>query len=109
MTSVYPRHEAQGCSQSGGTQNRVPMGVAGPWSAWRLPTGWVDLYTMLTINADQHPLFKLLHQPQDKERMVVILHLDSFQTWLTGAEGDVMPLIRQCPADVVKATGLGFA
>ncbi len=29
--------------------------------------------------------------------MVVILHLDSFQTWLTGAEGDVMPLIRQCP------------
>ena len=85
-----------------------PMGVAGLWSSWRSPTGWVESYTMLTVNADQHPLFKLLHKPQDEKRMVVILNPDSFQTWLAGSEVEVMPLIRQCPAEILKATGLGF-
>ena len=30
-----------------------PMGVAGIWSGWRGPNGWVDSFTMLTVNADR--------------------------------------------------------
>lgn len=63
---------------------------------------------MLTVNADQHPLLKFLHKPRDEKRMVVILSPDSFQIWLAGSEVEVKPLIRQCPAEILKATGLGF-
>ena len=79
-----------------------PMGVAGIWSAWRSPTGWVESYTMLTVNADDHSLFKLLHKPQDEKRMVVILNPDSYETWLEGTQSDIAPLIRQCPAEVLE-------
>ena len=78
------------------------MGVAGIWSAWRSPTGWVESYTMLTVNADDHSLFKLLHKPQDEKRMVVILNPDSYETWLKGTQSDIAPLIRQCPAEVLE-------
>jgi putative SOS response-associated peptidase YedK len=82
-----------------------PMGIAGIWSTWRGPTGWVESYTMLTVNADDHAVFKLLHKPQDEKRMVVILNPDSYQTWLTGKQSDAAPLIRQCPSEVLKLAG----
>ncbi len=33
-------------------------------------------YTMLTINAEHHPLLRLMHKPADEKRMVVILAED---------------------------------
>lgn len=81
-----------------------PMGVAGIWSGWRGPNGWVDSFTMLTVNADDHAVFKLLHKPQDEKRMVVILNPDSFETWLKGSERQAWELVRQCPAEVLRMT-----
>jgi putative SOS response-associated peptidase YedK len=80
----------------------APMGIAGIWSAWRSSAGWVESYTMLTVNADDHAVFKLLHKPQDEKRMVVILNPDSYETWLKGSMSDITPLIRQCPAEVLQ-------
>ena len=57
---------------------------------------------MLTVNADDHAVFKLLHKPQDEKRMVVILNPDSYETWLKGTHSDITPLIRQCPAEVLQ-------
>ena len=79
-----------------------PLGIAGIWSTWRSPTGLVDSFTMLTVNADDHAVFKLLHKPQDEKRMVVILNPDSYETWLKGTQSDIAPLIRQCPAEVLQ-------
>ena len=81
-----------------------PMGMAGIWSGWRGPNGWVDSFTMLTVNADDHAVFKLLHKPQDEKRMVVILNPDSFETWLKGSESEAWGLVRQCPAEVLRMT-----
>lgn len=81
-----------------------PMGVAGIWSGWRGPNGWVDSFTMLTVNADDHAVFKLLHKPQDEKRMVVILNPDSFETWLKGSESEAWELVRQCPTEVLRMT-----
>ena len=75
-----------------------PMGIAGIWSTGRSPTGWVDSYTMLTVNADDHALFKLLHKPQDEKRMVVILNPDSYEAWLEGSVSDAKLLLRQYSA-----------
>lgn len=67
-----------------------PMGIAGLWQQWKSPAGeWINSFTMLTINADTHPIFKELHRPdlkrppdkQDK-RMVVILDEENYNAWL---------------------------
>ncbi len=47
-----------------------PMGIAGIWSTWRSPTGLVESYTMLTVNADDHALFGLLHKPRVSPTLV---------------------------------------
>jgi putative SOS response-associated peptidase YedK len=38
---------------------------------------------MLTINADDHPLMRNFHRPEDEKRMVVILAPDCFDAWLS--------------------------
>ena len=60
-----------------------PMGIAGLWSAWKSPQGeWVHSYTMLTINADAHPLMNQFHKSTDEKRMVVVLPEAAYDAWL---------------------------
>ncbi len=64
--------------------NSEPLGIAGLWSTWRSTTGEVvSSFTMLTINADEHPLMRNFHRPEDEKRMVVILPPDYFDDWLS--------------------------
>jgi putative SOS response-associated peptidase YedK len=38
--------------------------------------------SMLTINADGHPLMQRFHRPTDEKRMLVILRPDQYDEWL---------------------------
>ena len=81
------------------------MGVAGLWSAWKGAAGdWILSFTMLTINADDHPLMRNLHKPKDEKRMVVILPEASYDDWLTAPVAKSMELLRQYPADRMVAS-----
>lgn len=83
----------------------LPMGVAGLWTSNRKATGEeVFSFTMLTVNADDHELFKHFHKPQDEKRMVVILHVDQYDAWLDAAPARSMDYMRQFPADLLIAT-----
>ncbi len=75
-----------------------PMDIVGLCSTWRSSAGKVDSYTMLTINADNHEAFGLLHKPQDEKRMVVILEEDDYETWLKGSVFDAQSLLKQYAA-----------
>lgn len=60
-----------------------PMGIAGLWEHNANEGGelmWS--MTMLTINADEHPLMARLHKPGDEKRSVVILPDDAWGDWL---------------------------
>jgi putative SOS response-associated peptidase YedK len=82
----------------------APLGIAGLWDKWRSPTGeWVESYTMLTINADQHPLFKDYHRPGDEKRMVVILPDGAYGHWLTASAADTMDFLNPYPAEQLVA------
>jgi putative SOS response-associated peptidase YedK len=62
----------------------APIGIAGLWDRSRDATGqWHESYTMLTINADEHPLFRDYHQAGKEKRMVVILPEGAYGDWLT--------------------------
>lgn len=63
-----------------------PLGIAGLWSSWKAPNGGrVMSYTLLTINADAHPLMRQFHKPTDEKRMLVILAPERYQDWLNPA------------------------
>jgi putative SOS response-associated peptidase YedK len=82
-----------------------PLGIAGLWSAWKSPKGgWVHSYTLLTINANDHPLMRLFHKPADEKRMVVILPSDRYQDWLEVPVERSMEFMRPYPADALEAT-----
>jgi len=84
----------------------LPMGIAGLWSVWKSPQGeWVHSYTMLTINADSHPLMNQFHKPTDEKRMVVVLPEAAYDDWLTAAVENSGGLLLPCAADVLRAEG----
>jgi putative SOS response-associated peptidase YedK len=66
--------------QAGG----VPMGIAGIYRPWKAPDGrWLWTMSMLTVNAEAHPVFKRMHRPEDEKRMVIILDPSEYDDWLT--------------------------
>lgn len=84
----------------------APMGIAGLWSSWGSPQGeTVYTFTMLTINADTHPLMRLMHKPTDEKRMVVILPEEDYDAWLRADVDSSGTFLRPYPANRLQATG----
>ena len=82
-----------------------PMGIAGLWSVWKSPKGEeIHSYTMLTINADVHPLMNQFHKPTDEKRMVVILHDEQYSEWISIQTKECGNFLKQYPADLLIAT-----
>ena len=85
------------------------MGLAGLWSTWRSPQGeLLHSYTMLTINAADHALMRLMHKPADEKRMVVIVPEDSYRAWLSADVSQSGHFLRHYPADLLQASGPGW-
>lgn len=77
-----------------------PMGLAAIWDAWRRPAStdgkkrpgpaeldqltdeWVISFSLLTVNADKHPVMNRFHRPGDEKRSVVMLPDDQFDNWM---------------------------
>lgn len=67
------------------------FGLAGLWNGWmdRHSGEVIESYTLLTINADRHPLMRRMHKPDPKlptdqqdKRMVVVLEPQLWDEWL---------------------------
>lgn len=80
------------------------MGIAGLWAAWKNPSGeLIHSYTMLTINADDHPFMRQYHKPDDEKRMIVILNEDAYDAWLQASATESRDFLRQFPPDSLVA------
>ncbi|MDN2674789.1 SOS response-associated peptidase family protein [Janthinobacterium sp. SUN026] len=60
-----------------------PVAIAGIWE-YR-PEDQLLSFSMLTINADGHPLMQRFHNPDDEKRMVMSLDRDQCLSWLDGS------------------------
>ncbi|WP_423454212.1 SOS response-associated peptidase [Ottowia sp. VDI28] len=90
----------------------LPWGLAGLWNIWTdKATGEQhESYTMLTVNADTHPIMSRMHKPdprlgpdeQDK-RSVIAIELENVDLWLTGTIEQVKPLLRPPVMEVLDA------
>jgi putative SOS response-associated peptidase YedK len=89
-----------------------PWGLAGLWNTWTdVRTGEVhESYTMLTVNADDHPLMRRMHRPdpklgpdeQDKRSVVAIEPADVDQ-WLYGTQAEASELVQAPAMDLLEA------
>ena len=85
-----------------------PWALAGLWNTWTDPASGelVESYTMLTLNADAHPLMRRMHKPdpalpperQDK-RSVVILQAQHEAAWLHGTPDEAAAVVGLAPAE----------
>jgi putative SOS response-associated peptidase YedK len=83
----------------------VPLGIAGIWEYKADgPTGLPLLsFSMLTINADDHPLMRRFHRPVDEKRMVVIVRPDEFDAWLSSDAVGAASFFKEFPAEELIA------
>lgn len=82
-----------------------PAALAGLYSEWVDPaTGEVvPNYTMLTQQADGHPVLSLMHRPGKEKRGVVMLEPADWDAWLHGTEAQANALIRLPPLGVLES------
>lgn len=89
-----------------------PWGLAGLWNTWTdKATGEVhESYTMLTVNADAHPLMSRMHKPDPKlpadqqdKRSVIPLAPEDYDQWLAGTLADAGRLMRPPPLEWIEA------
>lgn len=81
----------------------TPWGLAGLWNTWVDPASGeaLESYTMLTVNADHHPLMRRMHRPdprlppdrQDK-RSVVAIEPEDVDRWLYAPAAEATPLVK---------------
>ncbi|MDF2446084.1 MAG: response-associated peptidase [Moraxellaceae bacterium] len=93
-------------------QDGDAFALAGLWNAWvDKESGEVhESYTMLTLNADAHPVFRRMHKPDPKlpkeaqdKRMVVVLEKDAWDQWLEAKPELARGLIKRAPVSVFIA------
>lgn len=91
-------------------------GLAGLWSTWTdKATGEiVESFTMLTLNADAHPLVSRMHRPDSKrpphlrdKRSVVPIRLEDVDAWLFGTPSEAQALVRLAAPEVFDAFPAG--
>lgn len=76
---------------------QVPMGIAGIYKIYQHPVDGhkVLAMSMLTVNADGHPVMSRFHAPGDEKRMVVILDPKDYTEWLTCSPEQAVSYCRQ--------------
>jgi putative SOS response-associated peptidase YedK len=80
-----------------------PLGIAGLWSWCKLPDGEeLYSYTMLTMDAQEHAVFRHYHKGPDK-RMVIILNPDSYDAWLSAPVEQSQDFMRHYQAEKLLA------
>ena len=70
------------------TTDSNPFGIAGIWDKWIDPASgeMVISFSMLTVNADEHPVMHIFHKAEDEKRTPVIIQPEQYNRWL---EADV--------------------
>jgi putative SOS response-associated peptidase YedK len=75
--------------------NQEPMAIASIWDTWTEPeTGeLIASFSMLTIDASNHPVMQHMHKPEDEKRTVVPLRPELFNAWLNATPEEAQALL----------------
>ena len=78
--------------------------VAAIWDYWKRPTGeGLHSFSMLTINADDHPVMGRFHKPGDEKRSLVIVPPERRDEWLRATPEHANRILLPLPAEEFTA------
>lgn len=60
-------------------------------------------FSMLTINADDHPIMKHFHKPEDEKRSVAVLNEEQYLPWLNANAKDAREMLQIAPDGFLKS------
>jgi len=76
-------------------QDHEPFTVAAIYDTWKSNPDQkiIRSFSMLTINADIHPLMRRFHKPEDEKRSLVVIPPEHRRDWLHATEHNIMEFI----------------
>ncbi len=82
-----------------------PFGIACLWDRWTDPTSGelVVSFSMLTVNADEHPVMCQFHKPGDEKRTPVIIAPELLEAWLSADHAKAAELMTWAHMPELKA------
>ena len=82
-------------------QDGEPFTGAGIWDRWNdRETGEIVVsFSMLTINADGHPIMGRFHRPGDERRSLVVVPRRAWHDWLTATPDTASSMLAEMPVD----------
>lgn len=80
-------------------QDKEPFTVAAIWDRWidRATGEIVESFSMLTINADGHPVMGRFHRPGDEKRSLVVVPQHAWGEWLNATPHSAGQLLAAMP------------
>ena len=79
-------------------QDQAVFTVAAIWDTWRNPDGTgLTSFSMLTINADDHPVMGRFHAPGDEKRSLVVIPPEYREAWLNATPKEAVNFFRPLP------------
>ena len=72
-----------------------PIGIACLWDRWTDPSSGklVVTFSMLTVNADEHPVMSQFHKPGDEKRTPVIIAPELQDAWISADQHQAADLM----------------
>ncbi len=83
--------------------DREPFAIGGLWERHGSGDAHFESFTMLTVNADSHPVMNHFHRPGDEKRMPVIVGKNDYMTWLQASAIEAMALIKPFSPEFMTA------
>lgn len=78
--------------------------VAAIWDRWHDPQGEpVTSFSLLTINADGHPVMGRFHAPEDEKRSLVVVAPEHREAWLRAGPLDAKDFLVPLPVSEFRA------
>jgi putative SOS response-associated peptidase YedK len=83
--------------------DRAPFAIGGIWERHGAGESMIESFSMLTVNADDHPIMNHFHRPEDEKRMPVIVPLRDYRAWLEATVESAAQFFQTYPAEEMTA------
>ena len=81
-------------------KDQKPFGVAAIYDHWKNPNGeWIPSFSLITVNADPHPVMGRFHAPGDEKRSIIVIDRDNYADWLRASTDEAVTYFSPIPAD----------